>query len=82
MFKVDLDHAKIEEHIIGELVANPRLAALVDEIFFEPHVPGYGGSTHDGGARVKMSETTAATLSAIQVMQRLRSLGIRAHFWV
>ena len=64
------------------MLSNPRLAELVDELYFEPHVPGYGASRGTHSRKVPQRNNTAGTLKAIQVMQRLRMFGIRAHNWV
>ena len=74
--KLDIDTPAIEQTIIAVLAQRPDLAALIDELFFEYHFY-YDGLDFGWGDNVQGDVDTA-----IGTMFRLRSLGIRAHFWI
>ena len=79
--KVDIDTGNMEHAIMQQIAADPELASLVDELFYEHHVHlsplarmGWSGKT---------LRTTNLTLSdSYAFFSRLRNLGIRAHSWV
>ena len=82
--KLDIDTPWLEKAILEQLLERPRLARLVDELFFEFHFlvddrPACPGEStcwrHKGLAPDTVHE-------ALSFMQRLRQHGIRAHFWV
>jgi hypothetical protein len=73
--KLDIDEPEIEDAIIRQLLDDPRLLSLVDEMFFEHHVnvramwPGWG-------------QTNAQTmLDSYRLFAGLRSKGVRMHSW-
>ena len=74
--KLDIDTPAIEQTIIAVLTQRPDLAALIDELFFEYHFY-FDGLDFGWGDNVQGDVDTA-----IGTMYRLRSLGIRAHFWI
>lgn len=74
--KLDIDTPAIEQTIIAVLSQRPDLAALVDELFFEYHFD-FDGMNFGWGSNVQGDVDTA-----LGTMFRLRSLGIRAHFWI
>ena len=74
--KLDIDTPAIEQTIVAVLTQRPELAALIDELFFEYHFY-YDGLDFGWGDNVQGDVDTA-----IGTMFRLRSLGIRAHFWI
>lgn len=77
VLKVDIDNNPIELSIVEAIAASPTLAALVDELFFEFHFEfdGLNFGWRDSGIGHTVDH-------AVHLMYRLRSLGIRAHFWV
>ena len=74
--KLDIDTPATEQTIIAVLAQQPNLAALIDELFFEYHF-FFDGLDFGWGDKVDGDVDTA-----IGTMYRLRSLGIRAHFWI
>ena len=74
--KLDIDTPAIEQTIIAVLSQRPDLAALIDELFFEYHFY-FDGKDFGWGENVQGDVDTA-----LGTMFRLRSLGIRAHFWI
>ena len=74
--KLDIDTPAIEQTIIAVLSQRPDLAALVDELFFEYHFD-FDGLDFGWDLNVQGDVDTA-----LGTMFRLRSLGIRAHFWI
>eukprot|EP00964_Phaeocystis_antarctica_P082243 scaffold51567_cov64-Phaeocystis_antarctica.AAC.1 len=74
--KLDIDTPAIEQTIVAVLAQRPDLTALIDELFFEYHFY-FDGLDFGWGKNVQGDVGTA-----IGTMYRLRSLGIRAHFWI
>ena len=74
--KLDIDTPAIEQTIIAVLTQRPDLAALIDELFFEYHF--YFDGLNFGWKKNVQGDVD----TAIGTMYRLRSLGIRAHFWI
>ena len=74
--KLDIDTPAIEQTIIAVLTQRPDLAALIDELFFEYHF--YFDGLDFGWKNVTQGDVD----TAIGTMYKLRSLGIRAHFWI
>ena len=83
VLKVDIDGGP-EMEIVQAIAARPELYRLVDEMFFEYHYNyddfqnfGWGGEKPNGSIEPGSSVDTA-----MELMQKLRSRGIRAHFWI
>ena len=77
--KIDIDNPSIEEALLGQLLADRSLSALVDELYFEHHVLntpmwhyGWKGGT----------VTNHTLVHSYDLFSALRELGIRAHSWV
>lgn len=87
VLKVDIDNGPIEESIVRAIARNPRLADLVDELFFEYHFYGeppefsFGWGTRNDPAQPS-SWTNATVATALGLMRELREAGIRSHFWI
>ena len=90
VLKVDVDGGP-ELAIVEAIASRPELAALVDEIFFEYHfwfdgLVGPGWRIRRPGTRGRHRlfeiETNATVDDALELMHRLRVLGIRSHFWI
>ena len=65
----------------------PQLSALVDEVFFEYHLRVDDASPPRQATCGKRSAQNAegrcdTPTDAIELMQKLRRLGIRSHFWI
>ena len=74
--KLDIDPPEAELTIAEALAQRPELAALIDEMLFEYHSE-FDGMDFGWGSGVDGDVDTAVSL-----FYRLRSLGIRAHFWI
>ncbi|KAL1524952.1 hypothetical protein AB1Y20_019828 [Prymnesium parvum] len=76
--KLDIDHPEIEQSIIEQIMSDPVVANLVDEVFIEIHFY-FDGIDFGWGAHASQQHSVDDALS---IMHRLRQLGIRAHFWI
>ena len=74
--KVDIDTSAIELAIVEAIAERPEIAALIDELYFEYHFYFDGHNFGWGGA------VSGDVDTAVSLMHRLRTLGIRAHFWI
>ena len=80
VLKLDIDYSPVELSIVRAIIADPSLAALVDELYFEYHFRFDSHTllqslwTGSGG-----NETVD---NALALMHALRERGVRAHFWV
>jgi hypothetical protein len=80
-FKLDIDTPSVEIPLALQILANPGIAELIDEFFFELHfncplMKGCWGVQPDTVAGLKMDR-----ISAMNLFQKYRQLGIRSHFW-
>lgn len=80
--KIDIDTPYVELPLLQQLLADPSLSALVDELYFEHHVEmgahemGRWWRTAEGEARV------AGTLDdSYKLFTQLREAGVLAHSW-
>eukprot|EP00906_Rhabdomonas_costata_P023798 RCo034277 len=78
VFKLDVDNSTVENAIIEQLLEDPYLHTLVDELYWEHHtgmtpMREYGWG--DGWGNHTMASSYA-------LFSRLRRAGIRAHSWV
>ena len=79
--KVDIDTPAAELTIMEAIADRPEIAALVDEIFFEYHFYFDGINWPLGWGDV--NRTKQGTVDdAVHLMHKLRTLGIRSHFWI
>jgi len=73
--KLDIDVPDIEDAIIEQVLDDPKVASVVDEMFFEQHVnvramwAGWG------------QDTTLTMLDSYKLFGALRAKGIRMHSW-
>mmetsp|Transcript_32118 Transcript_32118/g.91078 ORF Transcript_32118/g.91078 Transcript_32118/m.91078 type:complete len:402 (-) Transcript_32118:449-1654(-) len=80
--KLDIDNNAIEVALIMQLLDDPQLAALIDELFWENHV-GQHPMEYWGWGRLKSLPSGVSTMKdSYSIFTRLRKLGIRAHSWV
>ena len=75
--KVDIDTPSAELTIVEAIAERPEIAELVDEFFFEYHF--YFDNQNFGWGHKNINGDVD---TAVGLMYRLRSLGIRAHFWI
>ncbi len=83
ILKVDIDHVALEEQLFDELLQNPSLLSLVDELYFEHHVNG-SAMTLNGWQTDKtvFSVMDMDIADSYRWFSQLRQQGIRAHSWV
>lgn len=74
--KLDIDTPEVEHAMVQSIAESPNVAALIDEMFFEYHFH-FDGLNFGWGTEVAGNVDTALGL-----MHRLRTLGIRSHFWI
>jgi hypothetical protein len=76
-FKMDIDHAVLENDFIHQILADPQIYSRIDEFMFEHHVdfkpmgPGWGPDNNK----------TYTLEYSYKVFTALRQRGIRAHGW-
>ena len=75
--KVDIDTPVAELMIVEAIAEQPKIAVLIDELFFEYHF-WYDGLDFGWGTKKVQGDVD----SALALLRRLRELGIRAHFWI
>ncbi len=79
VIKIDIDAPLLEIPLIHQIMADPVLRGLIDELYFEHHVHG-SPMTHIGwGSSFRKNETL---IGSYEIFSRLRQFGIRAHAWV
>ena len=77
VFKLDIDNNQVEEAFIRQILDDPELHLLIDEIFWENHVSKHPLINAWGSKNV--AQTTA---DSYELFSRLRRTGIRAHSWI
>jgi len=75
-FKLDIDTPEIENLIVHQILDSPRVAAVMDEFFFEHHVAGL--MNFDGA----WSEVNGTFADSYSIFAQLRRMGVRAHSWI
>jgi hypothetical protein len=75
VIKLDIDVPEIEKTLIDQLVNEPRIRLLVDEMFFEQHV--------NVKAMWKLwgTDNSLTMLDTYRLFGYLRSKGVRMHSW-
>mmetsp|Transcript_45001 Transcript_45001/g.75076 ORF Transcript_45001/g.75076 Transcript_45001/m.75076 type:complete len:444 (+) Transcript_45001:98-1429(+) len=76
VLKIDIDTPHIEEALVQQILADPSLAGLIDEMFFEHHVTGVPM------AHYWQNLVGKNVVESYNIFQTLRRMGIRAHSWV
>ena len=79
-FKLDIDTPTVEIPIALDILANPDIAELIDEFFFELHfncplMKGCWGTIPESVAGLKVE-----CITAMKLFQKYRLMGIRSHF--
>ena len=84
VFKVDIDTTKVEEEIIKQIVEDPSVAELIDELFWEHHVFMHPLANNKVWVNTKAHpmDKTRTIKDSYDIFTKLRRLGIRAHSWV
>ena len=75
--KLDIDNTEAEMTIIDVIIKHNK---LVDELFFEYHY--YFDGLNFGWGKQENIKHTHNVSTAVNLMAKLRNMGIRAHFWV
>ena len=76
--KVDIDGGP-ELEIMRAIADSPKLARLVDEVYFECHFRGF---PVDFGWGPYLGESSPTAKDCLELMRKLRHGGVRSHFWV
>ena len=78
VLKLDIDTPAVEEEILDIFLSEDgrKYTDLIDEFFFE-----YQG-TIKGNYAYELDNKNTTVTEGIRMMQKLREMGIRAHFWV
>lgn len=77
LLKIDIDDTPLELEFIRQVMSDPQVAALVDELFFEHHV-NFKPMQPDWHTANEIQQLS----DSYEIFTRLRQLGIRAHSWV
>ncbi|MCJ7563999.1 MAG: hypothetical protein MUP52_05355 [Candidatus Aminicenantes bacterium] len=75
VIKLDIDVPEIENTLIDQLVKEPRIRLLVDEMFFEQHVNVKAMGKWWG------TDNSLTMLDTYRLFGYLRSKGVRMHSW-
>jgi hypothetical protein len=73
--KLDIDATVLERELVNQVLVNPRLATLIDHLYFEHHVNQLELAHHWGPAREGVQ-------GSFILLNALRERGVAAHFWV
>lgn len=79
--KLDIDNTEIEMQFIDQIINTPRLAELVDELYFENHVT-MNPMAFQGWELEDKKHNYMNISRSYQIFMGLRQLGIMAHSWV
>ena len=77
VLKIDIDHPETEIALIQRILDEPRLALLIDEMFWEHHTEFSPMSS--GWANFPMPDDQEMSYN---YFEQLRKMGIRIHSWV
>ena len=80
VLKVDFDADVIEQQLVEQLLADPSLSSLVDELYFEHHVYDIALALYKYGP--KGTPTGPRLKDSYELFSKLREAGIRAHSWI
>lgn len=80
-FKLDIDTPSVEIPLALQIASDPSLAELIDEFFIEIHfncplLKGCWGTVPEYVDGFKLDR-----VSAMKLLQKYRTMGIRSHFW-
>lgn len=80
-FKLDVDTPYVEIPLALQIANDPSMAALIDEFFIEIHFdcPLLRGCW--GTVPKSIDGFTLDRVSAMKILQKFRTMGIRSHFW-
>ena len=84
VLKLDVDTPTLEMAMVRAIADREDIFPLIDELLFEYHVSlrSLANSTEAASVSAVMGMSNSTVNEAVQLMQRLRQRGIRAHFWV
>ena len=80
VLKVDFDADVIEQAFVEQILHDPQLVGLVDEMYFEHHVYDIALARYKYGP--KGVATGPFLRDSYELFSKLREAGIRAHSWV
>lgn len=81
-FKLDIDTPEIEIPLVQQIMAEPALASLIDEFFFELHFQCELMYEYWDDVAHEMNGLILDRHHTFEVFSTLRHMGIRAHFWI
>lgn len=75
-FKLDVDNSEIEFALLDQIISDPSISSLIDELFFEHH-------SNIKEFQWAWKEQVRGSMSdGYKYFRKLRELGIRAHSWI
>lgn len=77
VIKIDIDHSPTELALVQQILAEPEISNLIDELYFEHHVMQSPLNACCWGYN-----NQGDVASSYDLFANLRKLGIRAHSWV
>eukprot|EP00322_Chrysochromulina_rotalis_P028850 CAMPEP_0115872494 /NCGR_PEP_ID=MMETSP0287-20121206/23455_1 /TAXON_ID=412157 /ORGANISM="Chrysochromulina rotalis, Strain UIO044" /LENGTH=325 /DNA_ID=CAMNT_0003327417 /DNA_START=93 /DNA_END=1070 /DNA_ORIENTATION=+ len=80
VFKLDIDTPKIERQIVDQILGDPEVANLIDEMYWEHTVSRAPKITRNWPTGMSAPQETLE--ESYDLFTRLRRAGIRAHPWV
>jgi hypothetical protein len=78
VFKLDIDNAEVEDKFIAQIMSDPSLSSLIDEMFFEHHI----NMEPLASCCWVMTESNITMVDSAKIFLGLRRKGIRMHVWV
>ena len=80
--KIDIDTPEIEIELVSQLLEDPILLNLVDELYFEHHVHGSPMQYQGWGDLRNQNVSHPGVEDSYKIFKTLRERGVRAHSWV
>lgn len=80
--KIDIDTPEIEIELVSQLLEDPVLLNLVDELYFEHHVHGSPMQYQGWGDLRNQNVSHPGVEDSYKIFKTLRERGVRAHSWV
>jgi hypothetical protein len=74
IIKLDIDTPILENELLNQILNDPSISSLIDEMFFEMHVGVNEMRLYWGNQPGELKDTYV-------IFTKLRQLGIRMHSW-